>query len=447
MLTPKTEILHTLATEEITQLNEEGRQTSELQSILDAVERGDMDEREGLTRFWELAPQAPGQDDFPYHEPSTWEEIEDACGMDISAAQLPGDDTLRDRIHGAWLGRCVGCMLGKPVEGRERQQIESLLRTAGEYPLQDYFPAIEHPGDVPYPRPDDPTLRPNITHSVRDDDTDYTVLGLHLMKTYGGDLTTADVVQEWLLRLPYLKTYTAERAAYRNLVFGVPADRAADMLNPYREWIGAQIRADAFGYCHLGWPYEAARTACQDAALSHRMNGIYGEIFFAALIADALVCDVADIELFIHRALSFVPSQSRFAEMVRHVVEWCGEDHQWETTWERISEEYGAYHRVHTINNAALVTMGLLHAEGDFEEAICATVMGGWDTDCTGATAGSVMGAVLGAEKLPEKWTAPLQDTLHSALDGYTVNAISELADETTELALALRGDKATTKQ
>ncbi|MFP3903626.1 MAG: ADP-ribosylglycohydrolase family protein [Armatimonadota bacterium] len=441
MLNLTTETLIALANDELRQLDEEGRRTSELQNLLEAVEEREMDQRKGLARFWEVAVDAPRRDDFPYHEPSTWDEIERVCSMDASAAPLPDDEPLRDRIHGAWLGRCAGCMLGKPVEGRSRAQIRAVLQAAGEYPLQDYFPAVEDPGEVPYRKPDDPTLRPNITHSVRDDDTDYTLLGLHLMKSYGGDLTAADVGEEWLQRLPYMKTYTAERAAYRNLVLEIPADRVADILNPYREWIGAQIRADAFGYCHPGWPYEAARTACQDAMLSHRMNGIYGEIFFAALIADALVSNVADMEPLIHRALCFVPPQSRFAEMVRHVVRWCGEDHQWETMWERISDQYGAYHPVHTINNAALVIVGLLHAEGDFEEAICATVMGGWDTDCTGATAGSVMGAVLGAENLPEKWTAPLQDTLHSALEGYTVNAISELADETVGVAQAQRGE------
>lgn len=447
MLNLTNETLMALARDEITQLGEEGRETTELQGIIDAAECGDRDEREGLARFWELAREAPERDDFPYEEPDAWEAIQDVCTMDTSAAPLPDEEILHDRIYGAWLGRCVGCMLGKPIEGRSRAQIRALLEAADEYPLQDYFPAIENPGDVPYRDPDDPTLRPNITHSVRDDDTDYTLLGLHLMKTYGGELTSADVGTEWLQRLPYMKTYTAERAAYRNLVFEIPPERTADVLNPYREWIGAQIRADAFGYCHPGSPCEAARVAFQDAALSHRMNGIYGEMFFAALIANALVADAENMEALIHRSLSFVPPQSRFSEMVRSVVAWCGQDQRWEKTWERISDEYGRYHPVHTINNAALVIMGLLHAGGDFEEAICTTVMGGWDTDCTGATAGSVMGALIGAGGIPEKWVAPLNDTLHSALDGYTVNSIRELASETVELALALRGDGATKKQ
>lgn len=439
MLNLTTETLGHLAEDELQQLKEEGRNTSSVESILQGIAEGQTEPRQGLEEFFRQAASAPMRDDFDYYEPSDWDGIVYACNMSPRAADLPGQDALRDRIYGAWLGRCAGCMLGKPVEGRTRQMTRSLLQMAGKYPLQDYFPVIEDTGDIPYRKPDDPTLQPNITHSVRDDDTDYTILGLHLVKTYTEALTPADVGSEWLLRLPYMKTYTAERAAYRNLVLEIPAEEAAVVMNPYREWIGAQIRADAFGYCHPGRPYEAARMAWQDAALSHVKNGIYGEIFFAAMIADALVSDVGDLKGLMERALGFVPPESRFAQMVRLTAQWCDQDETWEETFGRIEQTFSDYHRVHTINNAALVLMGLLHGDADFERTICITVMGGWDTDCTGATAGSVLGALLGAKKLPAKWTYPLDDTLHSALDGYTINPISELADETTKLALALR--------
>ena len=64
-----------------------------------------------------------------------------------------------------------------------------------------------------------------------------------------------------------------------------------------------------------------------------------------------------------------------------------------------------------------------------------AGIMGGLDTDCNGATAGSVLGALLGAHALPEHWTAPLHDTLHSAIDGFNVNRISDLAQRSVEMA------------
>ena len=44
--------------------------------------------------------------------------------------------------------------------------------------------------------------------------------------------------------------------------------------------------------------------------------------------------------------------------------------------------------------------------------------MGGVDTDCTGATAGSILGAVLGAKRLPGKWVAPFGDRIESYIIG-----------------------------
>ena len=127
------------------------------------------------------------------------------------------------------------------------------------------------------------------------------------------------------------------------------------------------------------------------------------------------------------------------------------EDGDPERTTDRIHEVYGHYHRVHTINNAALTVMGLLYAHrtergeqavaGDpesFEPAICLTVMGGWDTDCTGATAGSLAGAFIGAKALPAKWVGDFNDRLESIVIGMTDNRFTDLADRTLAQAKRL---------
>jgi ADP-ribosylglycohydrolase len=62
-------------------------------------------------------------------------------------------------------------------------------------------------------------------------------------------------------------------------------------------------------------------------------------------------------------------------------------------------------------------------------------VEGGWDTDCTGATAGSVFGALHGTQALPGHWVDPLNDTVRSAIMGYDHSSLSDLADRTLRLA------------
>jgi ADP-ribosylglycohydrolase len=223
--------------------------------------------------------------------------------------------------------------------------------------------------------------------------------------------------------------YTAERVAYRNLVNDVwpPASAACD--NPYREWIGAQIRADAWGYASPGRPAQAAELAYRDGAVSHVANGIYGEMFVAAMLAGAFVAD--GLEEVVHIGLGEIPRTSRLYEAVTQTVRWAKEDDDWERTCDKVLATYGHYPSVHTINNACLVVMGLLHSRGDLGRAVSVAVMGGLDTDCNGATAGSVMGAWLGAGKLPARWVRPLHDRLLSYVVGMTDNRISDLATRT----------------
>ena len=232
------------------------------------------------------------QADFPYVEPSHLAGIRTARQSESKRWPVKIDDALLDRVHGAWLGRIAGCMLGKPVEGWSRDQIRKFLQFVGEYPLADYVPP------APDNTPDDMERKPRLDsargswdHAIADDDTNYTVMGMKIMEQKGPGFSTADVGQAWLHNLPYHHVCTAEKQAYMNLVNDLPIDEVPMYLNPYREWIGAQIRADFWGYCAPGWPEKAAEFAWRDAALSHVKNGIYGEMMCAAMISAALVTD------------------------------------------------------------------------------------------------------------------------------------------------------------
>ena len=418
--------------EELRALDEEGfdvsRPTAELAAIA-GLRQDEAEQRRGqLAAALEGLPRRP---DFGYDEPSDLEPIRRARpeGPRRLRARI-GKRALADKTLGAWLGRAAGCLLGKPCEGWHRKAIEQALRAFGEWPLADYWPVVAAvPEGIRYRASDDPSLRQNITRMTRDDDMDYPILGLHILERHGPGFTTSQVGQEWLNCLPYACTYTAERVAYRNLVNGIEPPASASYRNPYREWIGAQIRADVLGWAAPGRPELAAEFAWRDAALSHTKNGIYGEMFFAALLATAFL--EPDLHRLVEIGLSEIPRNCRLREAVLDTVQWCDRDSDWEATWERIAAKYGHYHGVHTINNAAVVVMGLLHGRGDFGRAIAIAVMGGWDTDCNGATAGSVMGTILGAKCLPGQWIDPLHDRISSIVTGFSDTRISALARRT----------------
>ncbi|MEV1333022.1 ADP-ribosylglycohydrolase family protein [Micromonospora costi] len=343
-----------------------------------------------------------------------------------------------DRVHGAWLGRAVGCLLGKPVEKIPREGIREILTATGRWPLRDWFTAQGLPADVaarwPWNRRSAPTsLAENIDGMPEDDDLNYALLALRVLETHGRDFTSADVAQAWLDWLPGGRVFTAERVAYRNLLLGLAPPESARRHNPFREWIGAQIRTDVYGWVNPGRPDRAAELAYRDATVSHVRGGVHGAIWAAALAAAAPVA--ADVDEVLDAAESVLPPRSRFAATVREARALGADGDDWERVVDAIYARHGHLHWVHVRNNAALVAAALAYGRGDFERSICAVVSGGWDTDSTGATVGAVAGALAGAPGLPGRWVAPLHNRLASSIAGFDGIGFDELTRRTRALA------------
>jgi len=355
---------------------------------------------------------------------------------------LPAPATLRDRVRGAWLGRAAGCLLGKPVEKIPRQGIRAIAASTGNWPVRGYFTAVGLDPEVArtYPwnrRSRTTSLLENIDGMPEDDDLNFPLVALRLLERVGPDLTTDDVAQAWLADLPGGRVFTAERITYRNLLDGDEPDVAADVRNPFRSWIGAQIRSDVYGWANPGSPRAAAGPAWQDGRLSHRRTGLYGATFVAAACSAALVADTVDDV--VAAGLSVVPAESRYAEAVRFgadVARSTGDD---ETGLDVLHERYGHLHWVHALNNTALLAFALVRSGGDLDRAVPLAVTGGWDTDSVGATAGSICGALAGASSLDPRWTAPLHGRLASSLPGFDGVLFDDLADRTLALQGATR--------
>lgn len=435
---------------EFTQAREEGRELGGLQEEWEQAKAGAKGpfELRGLAQeFWQrLQGLPPGP--FEADEPSDLEAILQAA----SPAELGGEKAvnpaeLADKIKGGWLGRAAGCLLGKPVEGKPRTWIRELLTASGRWPLADYFTAQGVPDEVfreyTWHKSYQEALRENIICMPEDDDLNYSMLNLYVAEQFGPDFRPEDVLQTWLTTLPVLQVFTAERVAYFNALNLITPPETARYINPYREWIGAQIRADLWGWIAPGNPRFAAELAYRDAVISHTKNGIYGEMFTAAMIAASFVLD--DVQEIIEVGLSVIPPRSRLSQAVRYALALYDGKHSFEEALDKLYEQFGSYHWVHTINNAALVVLSLLFGAGDFERSICCAVMGGWDTDCNGATVGSILGVLLGAKALPEKWIRPLNNRIRTSLQGFDNSSFDDLARRT--LVQAERFARISTKE
>lgn len=368
------------------------------------------------------------------------EAMRAACPNRRQKIPLPdsSEKAMREKIAGGWFGRAAGCLLGKPVEKIPREGIRELLESNGTWPLRDYISAAGIPEALqaryPWNRHSGrESLRENIVCMPEDDDMNYPMLNLSVLERCGDAFTSQDIATAWLEYLPVLSTFTAERVAYRNLLLGFRPPATALQRNPYREWIGAQIRADAWGWVSPGDPERAAEFAYRDAALSHTGNGVFAEMFIAATVAAAFAS--GDVREAVAIGLSHVPGDSRLADAVRFSLSLPKREPEWERAVDMLYSRYGSYHWVHSVNNTALVVAALLYAEGDFSRAICNVVMGGWDTDSNGATVGSIAGVLLGRSALPDQWTTPLHDRVRSSMKGFDGSALSDLTNRTVARA------------
>ncbi|KPC67648.1 crystallin [Streptomyces sp. NRRL WC-3753] len=339
------------------------------------------------------------------------------------------------RLEAAWLGRAVGCLLGKPVEKLPLTGVRRLGRATGNWPPATYFTARGVPRDLlaAYPwnrRSATTSLAENIDGMPEDDDLNYPLLNLLLLRRHGRAFTTDDVARVWLDELPPGRTFTAERVALRNLLTGLEPPDTARHRNPFREWIGALIRADLHGWTNPGDPAAAAGQAHRDAALSHTANGVYAAMFAAAVVAAAAPADAPDVHACLRAGLAVVPPGSRLAGAVRHAVRVAGAHADFDSVVDELHSVHSpAHHWVHAVPNTALIAAALTHGDGDFTGSVSRVVSGGWDTDSNGATVGGVAGLLAGsAAALPEHWTAPLKNRLATSVGGFDGTGFDTLA-------------------
>ena len=435
---------------ELRQLGEEGRNTGLIERRIEKLVEREPDElflpenQVEAARILDFGQQLPMVEGYPYQEPSDLASIKGLRGRGPRRYRKPlGDRTLADRIHGAWIGRCAGCLLGKPFEGKRTPDIWGFLKDTRQYPLRKYARfGVKGDAAAKYPSMAKAAWFDKIKdHMPVDDDTNYTTTGFLIVRQYGKDFTPADVAQFWLGNIPLLATCTAERIAYRNLALHIQPPASATWRNPYREWIGAQIRADAFGYLAVGDPQTAAAWAWRDACISHVKNGIYGEMFAAAAIAAAPYAEtIADV---IRAGLSEIPQTSRLFARVSEVFDWQSAGLTYDDAVAKVHEawdEFEGHDWCHTISNAVLCAVALLWGEEDFGRSIGMAVQCGFDTDCNGATVGSILGMRLGTKGIGPEWTGRLNDTLRTSLQGYDTVQISEIARQTWKLHKDLRG-------
>ena len=315
-----------------------------------------------------------------------------------------GRSEFRDRVYACWLGKNIGGTLGAPYECRRYTQ------------ALDFY----------HPLP---------TEAAPNDDLDLQLIWLKLLEDHGVDPPLPLLGEYWSR---YAASYPWNEYGFfmRNWSRGLRPPVAGCFENYFVDEMGSPIRSEIWACLHAGNPQAAARMAWKDAALDHAGGeGMYGEMFWAAAEAAAFV--EADPLTLIRIGLNMIPLSSHVARSIREAV-WCWENGlTWGDARERIASRFGHIQPCNAVPNHGFIIIGWLYGR-DFGDRLCKAVNCGYDTDCTGATLGALLGIMGGTAGIPEKWRKPVGERIvvHKFTRNFTPPAtIAELADRTVALA------------
>lgn len=309
----------------------------------------------------------------------------------------------RERVMGCWLGKAVGGTLGLPFEG------------------------VDGPLDLTYYEPVPTEMLPN-------DDLDLQVVWACVLdQQQEVKVSRHAFAKAWLTHVNF--PWDEYGVALRNLKNGLHPPLSGSHDNWFSNGMGAPIRSEIWACLAPGRPDLAAAYAYEDACVDHDADGIWGEVFLAALQSAAFA--ESDAEVLLRDALNTLPADSRVRLAVADTGTWWNETGDWRAVRELILEHHGHENFTDAPMNIAFTALGWLAGAGDFSRAICIATNCGKDTDCTAATVGALMG-IIAPESIDQKWLAPIGRDLVLSPGIIGLHPPATL-DEFTDLVLRLR--------
>jgi ADP-ribosylglycohydrolase len=315
-----------------------------------------------------------------------------------------GRSEFRDKVYACWMGKNIGGTLGEKWECK---------RHTHALTFYDPMPSKASPND----------------------DLDLQLVWLKMLEEKGVDpsvRTFADYWNRCLCRYPW----NEYGFFMRNFSRGLMPPAAGCFENYFVDEMGSPIRSEIWACLHPGDPQAAARMAWKDSSLDHAGGeGTWGEMFWSAVQAAAFV--ESNPKTLIRIGLNMIPVSSHLGRSIREAV-WCFENGQnWGEAREKIATRFGHLQACNAVPNHGFTIIGWLYGK-DFGDCLCKAVNCGYDTDCTGATLGSVLGIINGTKGIPQKWIDPIGEgiVLHKFTgDCGAPKDITELTNRTIALA------------
>jgi len=334
-----------------------------------------------------------------------------AAATSVAAAPVVtlNEAEYRDKVFGCWMGKNIGGTLGMPFEGNTASR--------------------------------DLTFYTNVKSGepAANDDLDLQLLWLKAMQDRDGAVDARVLGEHWLKYVPVdWNEYGIGKANMRR---GLLPPLSGEYDN--KQWKnsnGAWIRSEIWACLFPGQPALAARFAREDACVDHgQAEGTYAEIFMAVIESAAFV--ESDRGRLIALGLSMIPEESRVAHAVNAVLKAKADGRDWKAAREAVVKETADTGWFQAPVNVAFTMLGWIYGEDDFGKSLCIAVGCGDDTDCTGATLGSILGIIGGYKGIPQKWIDPIGLKIKTvAIAGFeNPGDLNALTDQTLAMSRRLQ--------
>lgn len=346
------------------------------------------------------APVNKEADYWKYKIYDSWEQYaSDLEGTYEPTVEMKVDE-YSQLVYQCWMGQICGGAFGTAIEGYTRKAIKEKFGYPDTY--------LKAP-------------------STYNDDITFEIAFLKALLENGKPLTSEAIANKWVALIPF--GWSAEAIALKNLSSGIYPPESGRHCNPYREWIGAQMRGAVCGMIAPGRPDLAAYYAWMDGEVSHHNNGIVGEVFNAVLTAMAFT--EKEPRVLVEKAYAFLPKGGQYASIVDEVINLCKVSEHYEEALEICEKQYERYNLVHSYPNAAIEIIALWFGEGDFEKTMTIAGVAGLDVDCNTAQLGSIVTLVGRGKGLSSKWIDPINYQLKTYVRGLPTVSINEITEWT----------------
>lgn len=299
------------------------------------------------------------------------------AAQEVPAAREITRAELLDRIHGGWAGMLIGGIEGLPHEFKYREQ----------------------------PRESLPEFTFLKQGARSDDDDDFEWTHLWFMD------------REDTLKLPYPRIveiwkanmntgiWVANKKARELMDEGVvPPETGSASRNPHARYnLAGQFCVESYGLIAPGMPQTAADIGLHYARIAVSEEPLQATQFWTSLISLGFFCE-GTLEDAMERALGAVDPRSCMAEVVADARRlFHAYPDNWKIARRELDEKWRRQRRWNensTPVNGGAVCLALLYGGDDFYRTLRYAMAIGYDADCNAATAGTVVGARSGFQRI-----------------------------------------------